>query len=97
MHGSIWRFAGDPDDLAARYDAMLLDVGPETLEAHICLRTTDGLIVVDTCPTREAFEGWVAGPLPGLLAKHGLPEPTIEDHPVHYATTRSERQAQAAV
>jgi hypothetical protein len=35
-HVSIWRFAGDPDDLLRRYDAMTAEM--PALQLHLCLR-----------------------------------------------------------
>jgi len=41
MHGSIWRYAGDPDNPVERYDAVLTDIpiaslrpDPISLEDH---------------------------------------------------------------
>lgn len=86
MHASIWTFRGDPDDLLTRYDAMTADIGPENLLIHLCLRTPDGIVVVDACPTREDWEAFIASPqTAALLARHGLPAPEISAHPVHAA------------
>ena len=86
MHGSIWRFSGDPDDLLRRYDAMLADVPAENLQLHLCLSAPDGIVIVDTCPSREVFEDFATGPFRALRERHGLPEPeALEDHPVHVA------------
>ena len=89
MHASISTFRGDPDDLLARYDAMVADVPPANMRLHLCLRTDAGILVVDTCPSREAFDAFFnGGPFRSLLARHGLPEPEIEDHPVYAAIVR---------
>lgn len=86
MHASIWRFHGDPDELAGRYDALVAEVPRANLALHLCLRAPDGLLVVDTCPTEEIFRGFVGGPaFAELRARHGLPEPELLDHPVHRA------------
>jgi len=86
MHASIWRYRGDPDDLLARYEASLAAVPSSTFVVHLCLRAPDGMIVVDTCPSREAFEGFAAGPFPELRARFGLPDPDrVDDFPVHAA------------
>ena len=85
MHASISTFRGDPDDLLARYDAMAADIPEASLSLHMCLRADDGIVVVDACPSREAFEAFYNGPFRALLARHGLPDPVIEDHPVHRA------------
>jgi hypothetical protein len=85
MHASISKFRGDPDDLLARYDAMAAEIPVASLHCHLCLRADDGIVVVDTCPSREAFAGFHNGPFKALIARHGLPDPVIEDHPVHRA------------
>ena len=87
MHASIWRFAGDPDDLLRRYDAMLEEIPEANMRLHLCLRAHDGFVLVDTCPTKVVFDEFVLGDSFRLLrARHGLPEPVrLEDFPVHRA------------
>ena len=86
MYASIWRFAGDPDDLLRRYDAMLDEIPTANMRLHLCLRTPDGIVLVDTCPSRDAYEAFAAGPFPALRRRHGLPDPVaVEDHHVHRA------------
>jgi hypothetical protein len=85
VYASIWRFRGDPDDLQRRYDALLTEVPTANMRLHLCLRAPDGLVVVDTCPSQQVFAGFVAGPFSALLERHGLPQPAIEDGPVHRA------------
>jgi hypothetical protein len=86
MYASIWRFAGDPDELIRCYDAMLADIPPESMRLHLCLRTPTGIVILDTCPSREAFEEFATGPFPTLRSRHGLPEPKdVQDGPVHAA------------
>lgn len=55
LHASIWRYRGDPDDLLHSYDAMLAEVRASTMSLHLCLRDRDGIVVVDTCPSRNDF------------------------------------------
>jgi hypothetical protein len=85
MHASIWRFAGDPDELLPRYDAMVAELGPENLQLQLCLRADDGMVLVDTCPSREVFEAFSSGAaFRELRRRHGMPEPErLEDFPVH--------------
>ena len=83
MHASLWRFRGDPDELLRRYEALLTDIPAENMRLHLCLKADDGIIIVDTCPSRDAFEGFVAGTMRDLSGRHGLPEPErVEDFPV---------------
>jgi hypothetical protein len=86
MYASIWRFTGDPDELARRYDAMRAGIPSESTRLHLCLRTPNGIVIVDTCPSREAFEQFATGPFPALRSRYGLPEPEdVQDGPVHAA------------
>jgi hypothetical protein len=88
MHASIWRFAGDPDDLLARYDAMMGELGAAGMQLHVCLRAPDGIVLVDTCPSKEAFEAFAGGDgFRALRARHGLPDPVeLADYPGHIAS-----------
>ena len=87
MHASIWKFAGDPDELLRRYDAMLEEIPRARMRLHICLRAPDGLLLVDTCPTKEAFEAFARDDdFRTLRERHGFPEPRqLDDFPVHRA------------
>ena len=87
MHASIWRFRGDTDELLRSYDAMVAEIPHANMQLHLCLRAPDGIILVDSCPTREAFQAFATGDaLRALRNRHGLPEPErVEDYPVHVA------------
>jgi hypothetical protein len=85
MHASIWRFAGDPDELMRGYDAVLAELGPENMQLQLCLRAEDGIVLVDICPSREDFEAFSSGDaFRELRRRHGMPDPDgLEDFPVH--------------
>jgi len=87
MHASIWKFAGDPDELLRRYDAMLEEIPRARMRLHICLRATDGIVFIDTCPTKEDFESFAYGDdFRALRERHGLPTPeSVEDFAIHRA------------
>jgi hypothetical protein len=87
MHASIWTFAGDPDELTRRYDAMVAELPRDNMRLHLCLRSADGIVLVDTCPSSEAFESFSTGEqFRSLRKRHGLPEPErLDDFPVHAA------------
>ena len=87
MHASIWKFSGDPGALLERYDAMLAEIGAGNLRLHICLRADDGIVLVDTCPSKEAYESFAHGDaFRELRERHGLPEPSqLDDYAVHLA------------
>ena len=93
MHASIWRFAGDPDELLRRYDAMVAEIPSANMRLHLCLRAGGGILLVDTCPTREVYDAFAASPeLRGLRDRHGLPEPRqVDDFPVHSAFVAGQR------
>ena len=86
-HASIWKFEGEPADLLARYDAMLAEIPSANMRLHLCLRAEDGIVIVDTCPSREAFlEFTESETFRAMLARHGLPFPgRLDDFPIHVA------------
>lgn len=92
MHASIWRIAGDPDDLLRRYDALVAEIGESAMNFHVCLATDDGLLIVDTCASKEVFDNFIASDwMREALERHGLPFPAVEDHPVHVAFASGRR------
>jgi hypothetical protein len=95
MHASIWTFTGDPDHLLERYDAMVAEIPRANLRLHLCLRGADGIVLVDTCPTREVFEAFITSDdLRALRSRHGLPEPErVDDFPVHVAFVEGQEAA----
>jgi hypothetical protein len=97
MHASIWRFAGDPEELLHRYDAMVAEIPAASMRLHLCMRAPDGIVLFDTCPTREIYEEFSKGEaFRALRRRHGLPEPQlIEDFPVHAAVVGGAREGRA--
>jgi hypothetical protein len=86
MHASIWRFTGDPDDLLRRYDAMLAEIPAANMRLHLCVRARDGIVLVDMCPSREAFEAFAGDGFGARRERHGFPEPAeLDDFLVHVA------------
>ena len=98
MHASIWKFTGDPDELLARHDAMLAEVPTDGFVAYLCLRAPDGILLVDTCRSQEAFEAFMTSDwVSDLRRRHGLGEPTdVRDYPVHTAFVAGEDRAAVA-
>ena len=79
MHASIWRFTGDPERLARAYDAFTAELGTGQLLVHVCLTAEDGLIVVDTCADRDAWERFIAnraGIVAAMAQQRDDPPPT---------------------
>ena len=84
MHCSVWTYHGDPDALAEKYEAMLAEIPVEAMQFAMCAKTDDGIVIIDTCPSKEVFDEFAASEgLQALLARHGLDEPaSLVDHPV---------------
>ncbi len=84
MHCSIWTYRGDPDDLAARYQRMVAEIPADNMQFSACARTDDGIVIFDTCPSREVYEQVAASAgLRALLTRHGLEAPdSLSDFPV---------------
>jgi hypothetical protein len=63
-----------------------------------CLRAPDGLLIIDTCPSEQAFEEFHQGTaFQALRARHGLPTPdSIEGFPVKVAFARGVAVATSA-
>jgi hypothetical protein len=87
MHASFWTFKGDTDDLLDSYDGAVAQVPSEAMDLHVCLRTPDGILLVDTCPTEAQARALVEDQdFRRLLTGHGLPEPeSVSVHRVHSA------------
>jgi hypothetical protein len=98
MHASITHLPGDPEELQSRYDSLLAQIGSENLDFHMCLRAPDGLVVVDACPSEEAFREFHHGEaFRELRAMHGLPDPDrVDDYPVHAAFARGAAVAEVS-
>ena len=87
MHVSIWKFSGDPDELTRGYDALAAETPTDEWTVNLCLRAPDGIVIVDACPTREAFEAFsTSEEFRAARRRHGLPDPSeLHDYPVHAA------------
>jgi len=86
VHASIWTFRGDPEQLLKAYDGVASEILP-AVKLHLCLQAPDGIMLVDTCPDRETFEGFAGSEeFRAIRERHGLPEPErVDDFPVHTA------------
>jgi hypothetical protein len=84
MHSSVWRFEGDPDDLERRYLALLSEIPESNHTLHAAVRTPDGLLIFDTCPSEDVYRTFFepGGPAAALFEKHGLVPAIREDYPV---------------
>jgi hypothetical protein len=89
MHLGIYRFRGNPDELLAAYDRLMAGVGDDAIHLHACAVEPNGITLYDACPTREAFERFsTSAEFRAGIAAVGLPEPEIEDYPLHAARAR---------
>jgi hypothetical protein len=95
MHASVWEYVGDPDELAAGYEAMVAEVPTDNMRFAACVRTATGILVIDTCPSQEVFEEFFGRPeVRMLMAHHGLGDPvSVVDGPVVAAFAGGERLA----
>ena len=88
--------AATPTTSLRRYDALLAEVPAENMILHLCLRSADGIVIVDTCPTKEVFEAFYAGEpfrahaRQARAARAGLGSRTIR---VHIGIARGETVA----
>jgi hypothetical protein len=84
MHCSIWTYVGDPDDLVARYEAMVEEIPSGNMRFHACARTADGIVMFDTCPSKEVFDSFYSSSeAQALMERHGLGDPAERvDFPV---------------
>ena len=86
MHGSIWTFNGDPDDLLERYDAMVAEILADRRAARCACAprtasssSTPARIGMRSIGSRQVEFG-------ELRERHGLPPlARVEDFPVHAA------------
>ncbi|CAM3881206.1 hypothetical protein [Smaragdicoccus niigatensis] len=78
MYFGVYHFTGDSAALRRSYDSLIDHFADEVI-LNLCVTTTDGISVYDTCPSREEFEAFARSPLfRAALDRAGLPEPTVE-------------------
>lgn len=84
-------FEGDPATLLAAYDRFMDQFPDENISFHTCVAHETGISIIDTCPSREVFDGFSASPeLFTLMEAAGLPRPTpVPIGDVHVARAAS--------
>ena len=84
VHCSIWTYVGDPDELTARYERMVEALPAANMRFTACARTPTGIVLFDTCPSKEAYDAFFASSqTQAFLVAHGLDAPeSIVDYPV---------------
>jgi hypothetical protein len=86
VHLGIYEFDGDPDELLAAYDRMMIATANSSLAWHLCAVRPDGIVIYDTCPSEEAFDRFSTSPeFLAAVRDAGLPEPRVTGRPVHAA------------
>jgi hypothetical protein len=91
VHCSIWRFEGDPEALERGYRELIGGIPASNHMLHLAARTPDGLLIVDTCPSEEAYRSFFGSDdVRALFERHGLAldGARVEDHPVVLAFAR---------
>ena len=79
MFLGAYHFTGDPDELLAGYRRLRAGFPPGSLDLHVCARTTDGIVVLDACPSEDVFQSFSTGPeFAAARRAAGLPEPVVE-------------------
>jgi hypothetical protein len=84
----IFQAKGDSKDLLARYDATLADAiatAPARPEAHFCVATGDGIMIVDVWGSRAEVQRAILDnqDFQGKWRDAGWPEETVEMFEVH--------------
>lgn len=84
---AVWDFRGDPTDLAARYNAAVVDVAEMSTARpiiHLAVPREYGLMVCDVWTDEGAMTTFSENPrFREILTEHGMPEPELRVFPVH--------------
>lgn len=73
------RFDGDPAQLVPAYHRLLEQFPLDALDLHISVTDGAGLTVIDSCPSRQAFEAFrTSREFLGAVAAAGLPTPRAD-------------------
>jgi len=79
MYLTAYHFEGDPATLAAAHERMTAHFPPGATDLRLCVTTGEGIVVLDTCPSREVAESFQQSPeFAHAVASSGLPSPRIE-------------------
>ena len=72
---------------------MVADVPADNMQFSACAKSPDGIVVFDTCPSKEVFDEFSrSAGFQALLAQHGLEAPdSVEDYPVVAVYARGQR------
>jgi hypothetical protein len=79
MFVSAYTFTGDVEELKASHAKMLEILGTDGMFMHVAVVGDGKLTLLDACPSEDVFKQFSQGEFfRSLLAKVGLPEPSIE-------------------
>jgi len=79
MFVGAYTFTGDVEELKAGHDKMLEILGSDGMFMHVAVVGDGKLTILDACPSEDVFKQFSGGEFfRSLLAKVGLPEPSIE-------------------
>jgi hypothetical protein len=83
VHLGIYEFHGDPDELLPAYERLMSSLPAGNVSWHLCVRRDDGIVIYDTCPSKDVFDGFSSSPaFHQAIAAAGLPDPAISGLPV---------------
>jgi hypothetical protein len=79
MYLTAYHFDGDPPALTAAHDRLVAQFAPGPLDLHLCVANDAGIVVLDTCPSREVAAAFQRSrEFADAVASSGLPAPRIE-------------------
>ena len=71
-------FEGDPTELTAAYDRMMLSIPSTSIYFHTCIKRDAGITIIDACPSASDFAATASDPdLRDLMRAAGLPSPEV--------------------
>jgi hypothetical protein len=80
MFLGTYRVTGDPNELAAAYDRLMATFPEDQLLVHICVKTDEGLVIYDTCPSQADFRAFSTDPhVLAMMQEAGLPIPQVDE------------------
>jgi hypothetical protein len=79
MYLGAYHFDGEATRLLAAYDRLMASYPPDTMLLHACLLRSDGITVLDACPSQSVFDEFsTSPPFRAAISAAGLPDPRVE-------------------
>jgi hypothetical protein len=87
-----YAFEGDPAELLPAYEQMTAQITAGDIGLHVCIVREHGLLILDSCPSRAAFDEFAASDAFAFAVRDaGLPHPRVVHlGEVHSAQLREE-------